>query len=127
VHKATILLVDDEQLILDSFGKFLAKEGYRVLSCLSGAGAIRMMKTESVDLAMLDVLMPDMSGIDLARKIRKNPKTEGLDIIFVTVMAQAGEEVRVAMEEIKPLDWLQKPVDIPKLREVLQNALENQK
>ncbi|MFO0321164.1 MAG: response regulator, partial [Bacteroidota bacterium] len=65
-----ILLVDDEQDILDFLSYNLNKEGYQVFTALNGRDALEIAKREIPHLIVLDVMMPDMDGIDTCREIR---------------------------------------------------------
>lgn len=67
----TILVVDDEEEIAELLEVYLSNEGYRVLICHEGSQALRMVEEEKVDLALLDVMLPDIDGFTLCRTIRK--------------------------------------------------------
>lgn len=67
----TILVVDDEKEIADLVALYLTNEGYRVLKCQTGTEALRLISENTPDLALLDVMLPDMSGFDICRKIRE--------------------------------------------------------
>ena len=67
----TILVVDDERNILSSLGSALEREGYRVLRAETGEEALACVTTNVVDLVMLDVLLPDISGLDVLARLRR--------------------------------------------------------
>jgi CheY-like chemotaxis protein len=120
-----ILLVDDEQSILDAFTKFFDTQGFSVFATNSAKEALAILKSQKIDLAILDVLMPQVSGLELAMQIRKNPATKDLKIIFVSVLdAPRGDESKL-MPTIHPSAWLQKPVDVEKLRKVVKQVMGN--
>jgi CheY-like chemotaxis protein len=120
---SNILIVDDERTILNSFQRFFEEDGYTIFTAIDGKSALKILKTQSIDLALLDVLMPEMTGIDLAKEIRQNPKTKDLKIIFLTVIEKSGREIRRILNELHPEDWLQKPVDAEVLRKAVIKAL----
>ena len=66
-----ILVVDDEQEIGDLVGLYLKNEGFTVFSCTLGAEALACVEREELSLAILDVMLPDMTGFDLCRRIRE--------------------------------------------------------
>lgn len=66
-----ILVVDDEQEIGELVGLYLKNEGYTVFSCTLGAEALACVEREELSLAILDVMLPDMTGFDLCRRIRE--------------------------------------------------------
>jgi two-component system, OmpR family, alkaline phosphatase synthesis response regulator PhoP len=118
-----ILLVDDEPTIIEALEKFLSKEGFTTHTAPDANAARLVLSSQKIDLAIIDVLMPKMTGIDLAKEIRQNPKTKDLKIIFLTVVEKAGGEIRKVLSDVKPVEWLQKPVDAGTLREVVNKAL----
>lgn len=68
---ATILLVDDEQEIIKLMEIYFGNEGYRILTANDGLEALEQLKKESIDLIILDVMMPNMDGIEACMKIRR--------------------------------------------------------
>lgn len=100
----TILLVEDEPSIADNVIYALETEGFRVLWQSSGKDAMSVLETESIDLILLDIGLPDISGFDLAREIRKR---FDLPIIFLT--ARNNEVDRVVGLEIGGDDYVGKP------------------
>jgi DNA-binding response OmpR family regulator len=122
-RKPHILMVDDEQTILDSFSRFLIKEGYAVTTARSGAAALDLLNDRTFDLAILDVLMPKMTGLELGQRIRINTKTSSLKIIFLTVVEMSGSQIKVATKKVKPIMWIRKPINIDVLRKAIVNAL----
>ena len=88
--EATILVVDDEPEIADLVEVYLKSEGFTVVTCLNGADALECIRTQRLDLAILDVMLPDVSGFTLCSEIRKDhhfpvimltAKTEDMDKI----------------------------------------------
>lgn len=66
-----ILIVDDEKEIADLVEVYLQNEGYRVFKCYNGTKALEYVQTERLDMAILDVMLPDIDGFGLLRKIRE--------------------------------------------------------
>lgn len=66
-----ILVVDDEPEIADLVVLYLENEGYQVIRCLTGTQALKAISQEKIDLAILDIMLPDISGLELCRKIRE--------------------------------------------------------
>lgn len=67
-----ILVVDDEQAIADLVEVYLKSENYNVLKCYNGKDALKCVEKEDIDLAILDVMLPDIDGFDICQKIREN-------------------------------------------------------
>ena len=82
VHK--ILLVDDEPDILEFLGYNLKKEGYNVFSATNGKDAIALAKKETPELIVLDVMMPEMEGMEVCEELRKVSSLKNVMIAFLT-------------------------------------------
>ncbi len=84
----TILLVDDEEEILNLLKIYLSNENYRVIACADGREALACLSRESVDMAVLDVMLPDGDGFSLCRKIREKYL---FPIIMLTAKNEEGD------------------------------------
>ena len=87
-----ILVVDDNELNLSLMAKILKFEGYQVTLARSGQEAIQSVQSGMPDLAILDVMMPDMDGFDLCGKLRQQPLKAQIPIIMLTAMNSAPEK-----------------------------------
>lgn len=116
----SILVVDDEALTLRTIGRALQAEGYEVKVALSGEEAVKAFTEEPTDLALLDVVLPGIDGIEVLRQIKKsNPGT-------VVLMMSAYHMVDRAVESMKlgAYDYLIKPFHITDLLNTIQRASE---
>ena len=91
---AKILLVDDEPNVLRMVSYTLQAEGYEVITAQNGAEAISKAQTESPDLVLLDVMLPDMSGLEVCAEIRKRPETIDLPVIMLSALAQVPDKIK---------------------------------
>ena len=103
-----ILVVDDEEDITASIKTLLENAGYAVRVANSGKEALRSLQNERYDLVLLDILMPEMSGNEVAEKIRLNPQTQDQPIAFLSVVT-LGEAGRALIQTLKPVAYIQKP------------------
>ncbi|MDQ2695881.1 MAG: response regulator, partial [Pseudomonadota bacterium] len=118
VHKVQILLIDADRTFLTSFGQGLREAGYQVLEAASGTQAVELCRRHRPDLAILDVRMAGMSGIDLARQLR-----EECDLPCLFLASAVGSEtVRQAVAE-GALGYLVKPLEIQRLLPSVETAL----
>ena len=110
-----LLVVDDEPPVLKIVERLAAKAGFEVAACGSGAEAMRMLARRPADLAMVDLRMPDVNGLDLLRQIRA--AHPGCEVILMTAYAAVDS----AVEAIKlgAREYLTKPFDFERLRQVL--------
>src|SRR5215510_7691810 len=92
-QNATLLLVDDDAMNRDALSRRLERSGYRVLLAEGGAEALEIARTQAVDLVLLDVMMPGMSGIDTLRLLRESRSLAELPVIMVTAKDQSGDMV----------------------------------
>jgi CheY-like chemotaxis protein len=82
----SILVVDDNDMNLTLVAKILELEGYRVVSARNGREAIQAVELSMPDLAILDVMMPDMDGYELCQKLRQPPLNVVVPIVLLTAM-----------------------------------------
>jgi two-component system phosphate regulon response regulator PhoB len=111
---ATILIVEDEKDLVSALEYNLQKEGYKTRSALTGKAALELLARDPVaDLVLLDLMLPDMSGLEICKKIRAQPKTQSLQVIMLTAK---GEEIdRVVGFEVGADDYVVKPFSIREL------------
>lgn len=111
--KKKILLVDDEELVVKSVGKLLAKEGYDVIICRSAEEAIKKVESEFLDLIVCDIRMPRMTGIETIKNIRKFLSEHNLKAIpEILITGYADEEATKQVEALQVADYLYKPFDL---------------
>ena len=101
---ATVLVVDDERKIRDLVRSYLEREGYSVLVADTGARALEALERANPDLVVLDLMLPDLAGEEIARTVRSH---SNIPIIMLT--AKASEEDRVAGLRLGADDYLVKP------------------
>lgn len=106
--RSRLLIVDDEKDVRDTLTEFFAEKGFEAHSASSGAEAIRLLKVLRPHLILLDVKMPEMSGIETLRKIRELDREVG--IIMVTGL----HDERIGRESLKygASDYITKPIDL---------------
>lgn len=105
-----ILVIDDEPDILDLLEYNLTKEGYLVTACDSSENGYRMLKKEHIDLVILDLMLPGMSGLDLCRLLKEKKKTADIPLIMLT--AKGTEEDIIMGLELGADDYVIKPFSL---------------
>lgn len=111
----SVLIVDDLAENITAMAGML-RHDYRVLFATSGADALQLLQDQAVDLILLDVLMPDMDGYEVCRRLKHNLLWRDIPVIFVSALGEAGNEARGL--SVGAADYLHKPChpDIIRLR-----------
>lgn len=103
-----ILLVDDEEDILNFLSYNLKKEGYEVYTALNGQDGIELAKKQNPHLIVLDVMMPEMDGIETCRILRENKETSNTLIVFLS--ARSEDYTQIAGFDSGADDYITKPI-----------------
>jgi len=107
----TVLVAEDDPDQLEIIKTILSQNRYRVMVAADGEEAMKQLAQEPVDIALLDIMMPKMSGLEVCRKIRKDPRQANIYVIFLTALA--GAEERVGGLELGANDYIIKPFYLP--------------
>jgi two-component system sensor histidine kinase/response regulator len=105
----TILIVDDEEKNIKILKAMLEFENYQVIGALSGEEALAMVGDISPDLILLDVLMPQMDGLEVCMSLKRDEKTRMIPVVIITALME--NEHRIKAMEAGADDFLRKPVD----------------
>ena len=121
--KPSLLLVDDELSMRDSLGRWFAKDGYEVSAAADGPQALAALERRRFDVALVDLKMPGMDGLELQREIRRR------DPRAMVIILTAFASVETAVEALKEgaFDYVTKPVDPETLGHVVERALERRR
>ncbi len=106
-HSGTILAVDDERTSLKLLTTVLAAEGYQVQASINGIEAIASVEQTPPDLILLDIVMPDVDGFEVCRRLKAHEKTRHIPIIFLSATTETKE--RVAGFKLGAVDFVSKP------------------
>ena len=110
----TVLIVDDQPANIRVLTQALAGMGFEILSAPGGQEALDLLAARSVDLVLLDAMMPGMSGFEVAARIREDRRDELLPIVMVTALDSQEDLERAFAAGVN--DFLRKPVNIPEVR-----------
>src|SRR5262245_12161609 len=88
-----VLIVEDEQDVAELIRYNLLKEGYDVRMCANGADALRQARESQPDLILLDIMVPQLNGWEVCRRLKQDPETRGIAVIMVTGRAEEGDKV----------------------------------
>lgn len=118
VAKRTLLLVDDDPLVIAIIGKVLTNAGYEVVEARTANEAIAHATTQHVDLALLDVELPGMSGIDLAQHLQMDG-----NVPFMFISSHGEAEIVKQATEFGAVGYLLKPFEPPQILPAVEAAL----
>jgi two-component system alkaline phosphatase synthesis response regulator PhoP len=115
----TILVVDDEPDILLTVAQTLEIYGYNVIKAKNGQECIEKLceMGNNPDLVLLDIMMPEISGWDVAAKIKENPAWKEIPIVFLTAK---GDTMSIGMGNLAAVDYIVKPFDVKDLKQRLE-------
>ena len=102
-----ILIADDDKNICELLRLYLAKEGYETVIANDGEAAVAAFEKEKPNMVLLDVMMPDMSGFEVAQHLKANPKTADIPIIFLTALNSTTDIVKGF--QVGANDFISKP------------------
>ncbi len=105
---AKILIVDDDVDALKLVGLMLERQGHQIIAANNGAQALEKAANQSPDLVILDVMMPDMDGYQVARRLRQNPATQHLPILMFTAKSSVADKIAGFQAGVD--EYLTKPI-----------------
>ena len=119
----TILIVEDNELNLQLMVAILGHYGYEVLEARNGAQAMLIARRQPIDLILMDMQMPIMSGYEAVKMLRAEEKTAGIKIIAVTSFALSEEKEKILATGVN--GFIAKPIDTREFPRVIQQMLES--
>ena len=119
--KPKILVVDDEPDLLELISGNFAAAGFTILVAASGKEALRLAREAGPDLVLLDVMLPELDGLEVCKSLRKDPATSGIPILMLT--ARVAEIDRVLGLELGADDYVTKPFSVRELVLRVKNLL----
>ena len=117
---ATILIVEDNETNLKLFRDVLEANGFQTRTAVTGHAALTALKAEAPDLIVMDIQLPDISGLQVTRLVRDDPALASVPIIAVTAFAMSGDAERIL--EAGCDAYMSKPISIEPFRNTI-NAL----
>jgi len=118
-----ILVVDDDENILNLERTILEQKGFEVTAASGGAEALRLLGERTFDLVLLDVMMPEVDGFTVCRRIKDDPRQKDVPVIFLT--AKGGGEALAEGFESGAIMYINKPFTANKLLTIVHTMLES--
>jgi signal transduction histidine kinase len=113
-HSATILIVDDTPINLRVIVESLEGQGYRIVVATRGEEALKRASYVQPDLILLDVMMPDLNGFEICRRLKAQPTTRDIPVIFMTSLSSVDD--KVTGFSVGAIDYVTKPLHVEEVR-----------
>ncbi|MBN8581781.1 MAG: response regulator [Anaerolineae bacterium] len=117
----TVMIIEDEADAAELFSEMMRLNGFRVIKMFSSAPAIPMITQEKPDVILLDVMMPDISGLEVLRYIRREPELSAIPVIILSAKSMPSD-IRTGIEAGASM-YLTKPVGFQDLKNAVQKVL----
>jgi len=117
----TVVVVEDEPDAAEMFAEMMRVNGFRVLQIYNSTPAIAMIANEKPDVVLLDVMMPDISGLEVLRFMRRDPQLKNIPVIVVSAKGMPTD-IQVGLEAGASL-YLTKPVGFQDLKDAVAQVL----
>lgn len=116
-----ILLVDDTRENLRLLSTMLSDAGYKVRKAINGTLALRAIEVAKPDLILLDIRMPEMDGYEVCKRLKRNPNTADIPVIFLSALDEVSDKVKAF--EVGGVDYITKPFDLQEVLVRVENQL----
>jgi len=117
----SILVVDDNPLNIRLLAEMLKSEGYKVWPAPNGVRALAVLEKHPIDLILLDIKMPDMDGYEVCEKLKSNPQTQDIPVIFISALNQTFDKLKAF--EVGGIDYITKPFEEQEVMVRIQTQL----
>jgi len=117
-----IVYIEDEQEMIDLVKLILERKGFKIIGANGGSEGLDLIRQESPDLILLDLMMPDMDGWEVYRRIKADENTQSIPVIVITAKAQAIDKV-LGLHIAKVDDYIPKPFSPQDLLESVQKII----
>lgn len=118
---ATILIADDEPEVVDLVRIILGSEGYRVLDASNGLQALKQIQAHRPDLILMDMRMPEMTGLGVLNTLAQDPETRSIPVVMLSVVV-TDPEIRMALSQ-GAVAYLSKPFEVRELLWMVDRVL----
>lgn len=118
----TILIVEDNELNMKLFNDLLESKGYNVIQTASGLNALELTKTHMPDLVLMDIQLPEVSGLEVTKWIKADSEVAHIPVIAVTAFAMKGDEEKILEGGCEA--YISKPISIAKFLTTIESYVE---
>lgn len=113
-----IMIVEDNELNMKLFRDLLEAHGYKVVMLRDGIEAVRVAREEAPSLILMDVQLPEVSGLEVTRWLKEDPQLKDIPVVAITAFAMKGDEERIRAAGCN--DYISKPIAVGRFLEVVR-------
>lgn len=124
MHAKKILIVEDEESLLKLESILLSSKGYSVVGVMDGKSALEEVETNRPDLVVLDIMLPEMDGFEVCRRIKDNPETRDIPVVMLTAKKSNADVERGKQSGAEA--YITKPFKSAKVIEVIEGLFNKQ-
>ena len=117
----TVMIVEDNELNMQLFNDLLEAKGYRTVKTKNGLEALDLARAEKPDLILMDIQLPEVSGLEVTRWLKDDDQLHTIPVIAVTAFAMKGDEERIRQGGCEA--YISKPISVVKFLETVQTYL----
>src|ERR1700685_3110491 len=117
----SVLIVEDNELNMKLFNDLLEAHGYRTVQTRSGVEAVELARTHRPDLILMDIQLPEVSGLEVTKWIKDDPELRSIPVVAVTAFAMKGDEERIREGGCEA--YLSKPISVGKFIETVRRFI----
>lgn len=117
----TVLIVEDNELNMRLFNDLLEAFGYRTVKTRDGLQAVPLARQHKPDLIVMDIQLPEISGLEITEKLKSDPELKGIPVLAVTAFAMRGDEQRIRDRGCEA--YLSKPISVTTFLETVRRFI----
>ena len=121
----TVLIVEDNELNMKLFHDLLEAHGINTIETKDGNEVLELARTHKPDLILMDIQLPEVSGLDVTKWLKDDPELKSIPVIAVTAFAMKGDEQKIREGGCE--DYISKPISVTRFLEVIENYLGREK
>jgi two-component system cell cycle response regulator DivK len=119
----TVMIVEDNELNMKLFHDLVQAQGYRTIETRNGIEALDLARTHRPDLILMDIQLPEVSGLEVTKWLKDDPELRSIPVVAVTAFAMKGDEERIREGGCEA--YLSKPISVGKFIETVRSFLES--
>ncbi|TFF27374.1 response regulator [Jiella endophytica] len=119
----TVMIVEDNELNMKLFRDLLVAHGFETVQTRSGLEAMDLARAHKPDLILMDIQLPEISGLDVTRQLKADPELFKIPIVAVTAFAMKGDEERIRQGGCEA--YISKPISVNRFMEVIRSFLDD--